>query len=92
MWMYANYLGLQIWFFGPTWVTGVCAFNKLSGDADAFVLQDTLREARGPDSVKRKEDLFLWELIKENDMIGVEIKPEKRTDKGVYAKWPLAPL
>ena len=42
--------------------------------------------------VKGKEDLFLWELIKESDMIGVEIKPEKRTGNGVYAKWPLAPL
>lgn len=90
--MCANYLGLQIWFFSPTWVTRLCIFNKFSGDADASALQDILREARGPDSVKGKEDLFLWELIKESDMIGVEIKPKKRTGKGVYAKWPLAPL
>lgn len=36
-----------------------------------------LEKQEGPDSVKGKEDLFLWELIKESDMIGVEIKPKE---------------
>lgn len=57
-----------------------------------LLLFRTHLEKQGADSVKGKEDLFFWESIKESDMIGVEIKPEKRTGKGVYAKWPLAPL